>query len=205
MMSQVPEEIRTCVFVFVQDHGHFNYTTHLAWELHQRGYNIEYWSNLSARNQCPSYASFFPLTDDQRFIKFYCAESSRGDSDSVNIDRMSQNINQLMHRDFSDDPLVNLYGDADKVLLLKQRLLKKDVVLCVNDKCQVFSWAGEHCEKYKVPTLNLCPSQHELQRQHAGVLDSWKTIFGNIKPWSNYVGANTIAGEEQKTMNSTDG
>jgi hypothetical protein len=69
----------TCVFVIVQDYGHFAYTTHLARALHNKGYAIEYWSHKSAQSQCPHYASFHWLTDAQSFTDFYCLQSSYGE------------------------------------------------------------------------------------------------------------------------------
>ena len=97
---------------------------------------------------------------------------------------MSSNINDLLKLDFPDEnPLISISGEPERMAILKNRLLQSDVVLCVNDKCHLFSWAGEHCEKCKVPTLNLCPSQHEIQRAKAGVLSEWQQIFSNISCW----------------------
>ena len=76
-MSQ--SEKKTCVFVIVQDYGHFAYTTHLARALHEKGYAIEYWSHKSAEAQCPTYATFHWLTDAQSFTNFYCFQSSQGE------------------------------------------------------------------------------------------------------------------------------
>ena len=101
---------------------------------------------------------------------------------------MRDNINELIRAEFGTDETVLSYaGDSCKIDILKSRLLQRDVALCVNDKCHVFSWAGEHCERYKVPTLNLCPSQHEIQRKHAGLLEDFQSIFANIAPLSAVV------------------
>lgn len=175
---------RTCVFAIVKDYGHFAYTTNIAFELHARGYAIEYWSHESARSQCPDFAQFHALTDNEMFTPFYCKESSVGDSDAENIDRMSGHINELIMNAFpNENPLLNLTGVPLLVHALKTRLLQPDISLCVNDKCHVFAWVGEFCEEMKIPVLNLCPSQHELQRKYAGVLEKWSTIFGNITTW----------------------
>jgi hypothetical protein len=160
--------------------------------------NLACRSHLSAESQIPEFASFEWLSNDRRFTEFYCRESSVGDSDADNIERMSRNINQLVSAEYDagDDPLANFTGNPDRVKLLKKRLLSRDVALCVNDKCHVFTWAGEFCERFKVPTLNLCPSQHEIQRHHAGLLDKWKTIFGNMTPRSQMAGDVSSAGFE---------
>ena len=73
----------TCVFVIVQDYGHFAYTTHLARAMHSRGYAVEYWSHKSASAQCPEYATFHWLTDAQKFTEFYCLQSSYGEGYDV--------------------------------------------------------------------------------------------------------------------------
>lgn len=173
-----------CVFVIVQDFGHFGYTTHIAHELHMRGYDIEYWSHELGRKQCPGYAKFYSLTDKQEFTDFYCKESSFDDDDLTNILRMSGDINSLIKRRFGDtNPLVDISGTPDSIHSLKIRLLCPDVALVVNDQCHVFAWVGEFCKNMNVAVLNLCPSQHEIQRQHAGVLDQWRCIFGNINTW----------------------
>ena len=94
---------------------------------------------------------------------------------------MSSNINELVETAFpGENPLLHISGEPHRVAKLKTRLLQSDVVLCVNDKCHLFAWAGEHCEKHNVPTLNLCPSQHEIQRAHAGVLTAWQQIFARL-------------------------
>mgnify|MGYP003385551578 CR=1 FL=1 len=183
-----PPAAGTCVFVIAQDIGHFGYTVHLAKALHAAyGCNIEYWSHASAEKQCPEFATFHSLTDDQRMISFYCRHASRFSSDEENIAFFSASINALMQQEFGDtlDPTVNMAGEAPRVLALKRRLLRPDVLLCVNDLCHVFAWAGAHCETYGVPVLNLCPSQHQLQRTAAECWDAWQTIFGNLKPLSD--------------------
>jgi hypothetical protein len=107
-----------------------------------------------------------------------------GDDDLENIVRMGTGINELLAAAFPEgNPLEGVIGDLERMNALKLRLLEPDVVLCVNDKCHLFSWAGDHCEKYGVATLNLCPSQHEIQRQHAGVMDEWRKIFANVHNW----------------------
>ena len=78
-MEESKNKKKTCVFVFVQDYGHFAYTTHLAQILHDKGFAIEYWSHKSAESQCPKYASFNWLTDAQSFTNFYCLQSSQGE------------------------------------------------------------------------------------------------------------------------------
>lgn len=193
----------TIIFVIAQDFGHFGYTVHLARELRSKyNCNIEYWSHKSAEKQCPSFAHFHWLTDDQRMIQFYCKHASRFDTDKANIEYFSGNINALMAQEFPvgsidssahsidsssssssrcpDGPLVTMAGEKSRVMELKRRLLQPDVLMCVNDQCHVFSWAGEHCELYGVPVLNLYPSQHQLQRQAAGLWNQWQTIFSNI-------------------------
>jgi hypothetical protein len=100
---------------------------------------------------------------------------------------MSEDINDLIAAEFGSPDagavaLSACAGHSDRVEALKRRLLQPDVALCVNDKCHVFSWAGDHCEAHGVPTLNLCPSQHEVQRARVGVLGLFQSIFSNITP-----------------------
>ncbi|CAM9189913.1 unnamed protein product, partial [Ectocarpus fasciculatus] len=180
------------VFVIAQDRGHFGYTTHLAQALHGAGYGVEYWSHQSAAAQCPPFASFHWLSDDQRFTSFYCREASRLDSDALNLRRMAATINDLAAAEFGPltDPMAAsegaCAGHPDRVRALKRRLLRPDVALCVNDCCHVFSWAGAHAERCQVPTLNLYPSQHEIQRRNAGVLDDFNSIFNNLATPSSW-------------------
>ena len=125
-----------CVFVIVQDFGHFGYTAYIACELHKRGYDIEYWSHESARKQCPNFATFHCLTDKQEFTDFYCYESSFHDEDITNILRMSSSINDLIKLRFTDsNPLVDISGTRENTHLLKTRLLNSDVALVVNVMC----------------------------------------------------------------------
>lgn len=179
-------EKRTVVFVLPQDYGHFGYVTHIANELYRRGFCIEYWSHRSAQSQCPSFASSFNwLADDQSFIEFYCQAASQCDSDVENIRFLRANMEKMIHERFPKDKklsLTNMYGHPDRVAALKRRLLLPDVMLCVNDNCHLFSFVGRYCDNNHIPTMNLYPTQHELQRQYAGVLADWQAIFTCLGP-----------------------
>jgi hypothetical protein len=63
-----------------------------------------------------------------------------GDDDLENIVRMGTGINELLAAAFPEgNPLEGVIGDLERMNALKLRLLEPDVVLCVNDKCHLFS------------------------------------------------------------------
>ena len=170
----------TIVFVLPSDKGHFLYTKPLARRLSKK-YAIEYWAPASAETYAPTdVASFHALTDagDDRFDRFTrlaCELWAFGsDPDPKKACDEAQaycnaHIEEAIGREFAAEfaegkGLQGLQGPREKLVALKERVLRPDVALVIYDDSHVYSWIGGHLKEYGVPSLGLVPTPIKLWR-----------------------------------------
>mmetsp|Transcript_131903 Transcript_131903/g.328918 ORF Transcript_131903/g.328918 Transcript_131903/m.328918 type:complete len:437 (+) Transcript_131903:74-1384(+) len=158
---------KTVVFVIPSDRGHFDYTVFIAEQLHGRGYAIEYWSPSTAATYAPRFASFHPLHEagDDRFDRFtraFCmASSAAGNNYQESLEHFSERFEEILAATFEDpeEAQHGMHGTREALIQMKQRVLRRDVALCIYDSVHIHAWIGQHCADHGVPTLALCPTQ----------------------------------------------
>ena len=173
--AAAPAAKETVIFVIPPDRGHFDYTVFIAERLHGRGYAVEYWSPSTAGPNVPAFASFHPLHEagDDRFDRFtraYCtASAASGDTYEESQGNSRERLEENLAAAFEDPAaaLHGLQGTREALIGMKQRVLQKDVALCVYDGVHVYSWMGGFCADHGVPSLALCPSQIYVRNPEA--------------------------------------
>ena len=160
-------------FVLPSDRGHFNYTIHVARTLSQRGYDIEYFAPASAAAYAPDFASFTALTDPEddrfdRYTRLCCSLWSHGDTADEANAHFEKHHNSSVAEEFAKEGglqgLSGLQGIREKLIGMKERVLRPDVALVVYDAAHMYKWMGKHCKLRGVPTLALYPSPYYLHR-----------------------------------------
>jgi len=156
--------------VFPSDRGHFNYTVHIAAELHNSGRSVEYWAPATAKSYAPDFCAFHALTDAQddrfdRFTRLFCNLSSHGNTFEDGEAYTQKEMAAALEAEFgSADLPVGLQGTREQLIRMKERVLQPDVALCIFDANHMYKWIGKHCEKFGVPSLGLHPSPIYLWR-----------------------------------------